>query len=1026
MDVRKHFTAKYGKEFVTAAVELRPDCGVSRLLVEKLSAKAPDGPTKIKILSAIAEEHNVTWDPKSFGEKDMKPPEDLLQNGPTTFEHSKVHGESPNIQEPSNSVDRGHPNFRAPSNYNDKHEQHVDSYGYNSRSSQHFQNVSSPAVNTGQAMPSGTSHLDPRTVGTGSNEREFRDSHAAEQSGFSLGRNSWNMEFKDATAAAQAAAESAERASMAARAAAQLSSQGRITRQHSTETKKAPVFRSRDEGLQTYAGPRVEGEHNDRDPVNNTPPRRIIRQHSTEAKKTYVSKSRDQGLQTGASSIVQGEHLTKDPVNNTPCRSSNSGMNHEQSFENEQDDLAGLAERFNNLKSTDKNSQLASSKSSSTSVDDYPQMSDFQMTDSHSRKNSDEMRSEGYFAVTGFRKQSSSISSHSQIPRDDHNVFSSFSHQKFSEEAAKEPFDQGNFQGNTKETSPFDNASVVFDDSGSDDDGFKLDEKGEYNGPDSGSYNLSDSEDRKSSHILANTSANSLRLNVEKSLGKSSLQSPFASDLPTTSVFSEGLTSDTVSSPADELLPVTFDDSDCPSSESEGEPNNSKLIGSTRTGTFPHKDIASSGHPETTQNERHHFLGSSLAEKENMGLNRKNQGNEVDPQNDRFSSVKDDVQRYQSLDNLEDTISIKGSSSESGKELNFGILTGGLRNKGYKHPPYRRNPSNNSSLSKQAAEDNSARVKQSSSFLRVDSGSGSRDEEPYTEVVHTKINKNASLGTPLSHSDARDDEPGEALPQQTREPYIQEAAPEVNKRSGLRSYFAFNSSDSEEDLPKQTGNRSRPGPGFSRRTKQILTSNTLADSERNSYESRLPFDSSITPDYAMERQSSSSSSYTKEAQVMPTSQEKGSHYRGSSKQGRSTGQTFSKPISESKQSVLEESSSRSSYTTDTQHYPPQSKNSDNWRSSEQHRSAEPSKPIQEPKRSSQEENRKSSAREQPSNPPPRTASSGAGESTKASYSKDATPPSRENSINKASHVHPKLPDYDALTAHLLSLRQNRQ
>jgi len=29
-DVRRHFTAKYGKEFVTAAAELRPNCGVSR------------------------------------------------------------------------------------------------------------------------------------------------------------------------------------------------------------------------------------------------------------------------------------------------------------------------------------------------------------------------------------------------------------------------------------------------------------------------------------------------------------------------------------------------------------------------------------------------------------------------------------------------------------------------------------------------------------------------------------------------------------------------------------------------------------------------------------------------------------------------------------------------------------------------------------------------------------------------------------------------------------------------------------
>lgn len=30
VDVRKHFTAKYGKEFVSAAVELRPECGVNR------------------------------------------------------------------------------------------------------------------------------------------------------------------------------------------------------------------------------------------------------------------------------------------------------------------------------------------------------------------------------------------------------------------------------------------------------------------------------------------------------------------------------------------------------------------------------------------------------------------------------------------------------------------------------------------------------------------------------------------------------------------------------------------------------------------------------------------------------------------------------------------------------------------------------------------------------------------------------------------------------------------------------------
>lgn len=48
-------------------------------LVEKLSAKAPDGQRKIKILTAIAEEHNIKWDPKSFGDN-INPPADLLVN----------------------------------------------------------------------------------------------------------------------------------------------------------------------------------------------------------------------------------------------------------------------------------------------------------------------------------------------------------------------------------------------------------------------------------------------------------------------------------------------------------------------------------------------------------------------------------------------------------------------------------------------------------------------------------------------------------------------------------------------------------------------------------------------------------------------------------------------------------------------------------------------------------------------------------------------------------------------------------
>lgn len=32
LDVRKQFSAKYGKDFITAATELRPMCGVGRLV----------------------------------------------------------------------------------------------------------------------------------------------------------------------------------------------------------------------------------------------------------------------------------------------------------------------------------------------------------------------------------------------------------------------------------------------------------------------------------------------------------------------------------------------------------------------------------------------------------------------------------------------------------------------------------------------------------------------------------------------------------------------------------------------------------------------------------------------------------------------------------------------------------------------------------------------------------------------------------------------------------------------------------
>ncbi|KAF5725613.1 IST1 [Tripterygium wilfordii] len=84
LQVQMLFASKYGKEFVSAATELMPDCGVNRQLIELLSVRAPSPETKLKLLKEIAEEHQLDWDPASSETEFFKPHEDLL-NGPTQF-----------------------------------------------------------------------------------------------------------------------------------------------------------------------------------------------------------------------------------------------------------------------------------------------------------------------------------------------------------------------------------------------------------------------------------------------------------------------------------------------------------------------------------------------------------------------------------------------------------------------------------------------------------------------------------------------------------------------------------------------------------------------------------------------------------------------------------------------------------------------------------------------------------------------------------------------------------------------------
>ncbi|KAL5843600.1 hypothetical protein ACOSQ4_009558 [Xanthoceras sorbifolium] len=84
LQVQMQFATKYGREFVSAATELMPDCGVNRQLIELLSVRAPSAEKKLKLLKEIAEEHELDWDPAATETDLLKPQEDLL-NGPTQF-----------------------------------------------------------------------------------------------------------------------------------------------------------------------------------------------------------------------------------------------------------------------------------------------------------------------------------------------------------------------------------------------------------------------------------------------------------------------------------------------------------------------------------------------------------------------------------------------------------------------------------------------------------------------------------------------------------------------------------------------------------------------------------------------------------------------------------------------------------------------------------------------------------------------------------------------------------------------------
>ncbi|OIT20799.1 PREDICTED: uncharacterized protein LOC109219710 [Nicotiana attenuata] len=84
MRIKDVFEKKYGKDFVSAATDLRPNAGVNRALIEKLSVKTPSGEVKLKIMKEIAKEYQVDWDTAESEVELLKPPEERI-DGPNGF-----------------------------------------------------------------------------------------------------------------------------------------------------------------------------------------------------------------------------------------------------------------------------------------------------------------------------------------------------------------------------------------------------------------------------------------------------------------------------------------------------------------------------------------------------------------------------------------------------------------------------------------------------------------------------------------------------------------------------------------------------------------------------------------------------------------------------------------------------------------------------------------------------------------------------------------------------------------------------
>ncbi|KAG1361036.1 IST1-like protein [Cocos nucifera] len=209
------FEKKYGKDFVSAATDLRPNSGVNCMLIEKLSVRKPTGEAKLKIMKEIAKEHQIEWDATESETELLKPPEELLE-GPRLFVSASSIPVKPT--HPPSDVQLNKPTLRFPSFF----------FFFATWQPDWFSR-SSPLAKF--PVVSGI-----RSINC---------------------RGDSSMQFRDTASAARAAAESAEKAVSAAQVAAYLAKQHSHPSDHKAATFDTTAYSlnkfNRADGLQTQS-----------------------------------------------------------------------------------------------------------------------------------------------------------------------------------------------------------------------------------------------------------------------------------------------------------------------------------------------------------------------------------------------------------------------------------------------------------------------------------------------------------------------------------------------------------------------------------------------------------------------------------------------------------------------------------------------------------------------------------------------------------------------------------------------------